>query len=102
MTKFSILQLNKKCDNYHNKLFTSFSLLNELFNSKPDMNDYNVVYTGELSKESDNDLVLCETVFKIFNINRPEDFVGHSLSVSDIVAINGNYYFCDDFGFVKL
>ena len=104
MIKFSILQLNKNCSEYSNKLFTSIHILEKLFETTPNINDYNVIYTGELSNENteDNDFELCEKIFKIFNISRPDDFVGHSLSVSDIVEINGNYYFCDDFGFVKL
>ena len=101
MTKFSILQLNKNCADYRNKVFTSLSLLEKLFGTKPNMNDYNVIYTGELSEEGD-ELALCESIYCKFNYNHPEDFVGHSLSVSDIVVLNNNYYFCDDFGFVKL
>lgn len=51
-----------------------------------------------------NDL---EDVFRKFNIGeRPTDFTGHSLSVSDIVEIldeeNKGAYFCDSFGFKKI
>lgn len=67
----------------------------------PNLNDYDVVFTGELLEECD-ELVMCEQLFTTFNINHPENFKGHSLSVSDIVKINENYYFCDNFGFVKL
>ena len=40
------------------------------------------------------------------NINRPSDFTGHSLSVSDIVEIvrkdETKYYYCDDFGWTDI
>lgn len=103
MTKFSILQLDKNCENYLGKLFSSTRILEKCMNTKPNLDDYSVIYTSELSDDGDSsDLQLCEVVFRLFNINRPDDFVGHSLSVSDIVEMNGNYYYCDNFGFVKL
>lgn len=50
-----------------------------------------------------NDL---EDVFRKFNVEKPIDFTGHSLSISDIVEIldgeNKGAYFCDSFGFKKI
>lgn len=47
-----------------------------------------------------------EDVFHKFNVEKPIDFMGHSLSVSDIVEIldeeNKGTYFCDSFGFKKI
>jgi hypothetical protein len=49
-----------------------------------------------------------EDIYMIFNLNHPEDYRGHSLSVSDIVSVVGykeiedGYYFCDSFGWKKL
>lgn len=43
-----------------------------------------------------------ERIFTRFNINRPEDFKGHSLSVSDVIVLNGTAYYTDSFGFKKL
>ena len=45
--------------------------------------DYKLVYVGELSGNMSLD-----DIFERFNIDRPEDFRGHSLSVSDIVVLN--------------
>lgn len=39
-----------------------------------------------------------EEIFEKFNINRPEDFQGHSLSVGDIVSIDDKLYICCNFG----
>ena len=41
-------------------------------------------------------------LFELFNLNHPKDFHGHSLSVSDIVELNGVNYYCDAMGWVKL
>ena len=43
-----------------------------------------------------------ELLYERFNLNRPEDFKGHSMSVSDVVVINGNAYYTDSFGFQRL
>ncbi len=47
-----------------------------------------------------------EGIFHTFNVNRPDDFRGHSLSVSDIVALKANgevsFHYVDSFGFQKL
>lgn len=65
-----------------------------------DLNDYEVVYEGELNYlEMPNAL---EELFKIFNIKIPEDFKGHSMSISDIVEIDGKNYYCDMIGWKEL
>ena len=45
--------------------------------------DYKLVYVGELLGNMSLD-----DIFERFNIDRPKDFRGHSLSVSDIVVLN--------------
>ena len=59
------------------------------------------VPTTETSPEK-----LLEGTFHMFNMNRPDDFNGHSMSVSDIIAlkINGevSFHYVDSFGFKKL
>ena len=66
-----------------------------------DINDYETVYEGETGPETNVYLVL-EDLFTIFNIERPEDFKGHSLSTSDIVELDGVNYYCDFVGWKKL
>ena len=43
-----------------------------------------------------------EEIFERFNVDRPDEFKGHSLSVSDIIDLEGNKYYVDDFGFKKV
>lgn len=67
---------------------------------KINLDDYEVVYEGELDyPEMPNAL---EELFDIFNIRRPNDFEGRSMSVSDIVEVDGDNYYCDAVGRVKL
>ena len=67
---------------------------------KINLKDYEVVYEGELEYSEISDAL--EELFEIFNIRRPEDFKGRSMSVSDIVEVDGDNYYCDAFGWVKL
>lgn len=47
-----------------------------------------------------------ETIYERFNIHRPEDFTGHSLSVSDVVVLESETekkaFYVDSFGFSEL
>ena len=47
-----------------------------------------------------------ERIFEKFNIDRPEDFKGHSLSVSDVVVLHQNgkdtAHYTDSIGFVDI
>ena len=65
-----------------------------------DLNDYEVVYEGELDcPEMPNAL---EELFEIFNNKRPKDFERRSMSISDVVEIDGKNYYCDFVGWVEL
>ena len=65
-----------------------------------DLNDYEVVYDGELDcPEMPNAL---EELFEIFNNRRPKDFEGRGMSISDIVEIDGKNYYCDFVGWEEL
>ena len=64
------------------------------------LNDYEVVYEGEI--EGNNVKAILEELFEIFNIDRPEDFKGHSLSVSDVVELDGINYYCDSIDWKRL
>lgn len=63
--------------------------------------DYKLVYVGELSGN-----MSLEDIFERFNIDRSEDFRGHSLSVSDIVVLNDGEkvtaHFVDSISFEQL
>ena len=63
--------------------------------------DYKLVYVGELLENTSMD-----DIFERFNIDRPKDFRGHSLSVSDIVVLNDGEkvtaYFVDSISFEQL
>lgn len=53
----------------------------------------------ERSEWYDNTNEMLERIYTRFNLNRPQDFNGHSLSVSDIIQLGDKYYYCDSYGF---
>lgn len=71
----------------------------------PDPANYEAIYTREVYPDDDTGRIL-ENFYYIFNDERPGDFVGHSLSVSDIVALKQDgkvsYHYCDSVGFQEL
>lgn len=67
--------------------------------------NYNFVYTEPFTQyASQRDRL--EEIWERFNNDHPADFKGHSLSVSDIVAIKQNdvvtYHYCDSYDFKEL
>ena len=67
--------------------------------------NYAAVYAGNLDRRGDTQDRLDE-LYETFNLRRPEDFRGHSLSVSDIVALKQNgvvsCHYVDSRGFKAL
>lgn len=91
---FAIYQM-KKGDEYHFKRFMDFDSLDE----QPNIADYDLIYNGKLSNVENEDNAL-DKIFSDFNINRPADFTGHSLSVRDVIVIGSNKaHYVDGIGF---
>ena len=98
--KIRIYQINADKD----EKFAAFERLEHI--EKIDPSIYGLVYEGSVQA---SDL---EDIYVMFNwanpdFKRPEDFYGHSLSVSDIVAVQENdeswsYWYCDAFGFEQV
>jgi hypothetical protein len=68
--------------------------------------DYECRYEGEFTDDTKTATEICEVIFYLFNMRRPEDFKGHSLSMSDVIEINTdittNFYYCDTCGWVRI
>ena len=60
------------------------------------IHDYVPVWRGVVESETVNGAL--EELFVIFNSNRPEQYCGRSLSVSDVVQLDDKNYYCDSFG----
>ena len=49
--------------------------------TKFDFADYELRYGGRFAENGKSDIEVCEAVYHLFNVARPEDFTGHSLSM---------------------
>jgi hypothetical protein len=74
--------------------------------NKIDERDYYLVYTREIFDNIKNIDLFLENIFVEFNLHHPEDYIGRSLSISDVVVIKQNgiisTYICNEFGFRKI
>jgi len=93
---FEIYQV-KRGNEFRDYRFESYESL-EAFNLKVELKNYDFIYKGRLQSGMD-----LEDIFIKFNEQRPDDFKGHSLSVSDVVVLNKNgqtsAHYVDSFGF---
>lgn len=97
--QFSIYQL-KHSDELHDIRFEPYDYLHK--NGIPcDIRNYDLVYSGHMRPHE-----TLENLFQKFNIERPEDFKGHSLSVSDVIVVRergkSTAYYVDSIGFKQL
>lgn len=66
-----------------------------------DRQNYDLVYTAPLDGKT-----TLEDIYRTFNLDRPANFTGHSLSVSDVVVLTRSgkeeAHYCDSFGFTPV
>ena len=96
--RFAIYQMDTGGE--HTYQFMGFESAKELGYSIKGK-DYKMVYVAPWLPT-----ITLNDIFERFNINRPNDFHGHSLSVSDVIVINRTAetkaYYVDSFGFEEL
>lgn len=72
----------------------------------PEREDYVQVYAGKENDYRDTETIL-NAIWEKFNINHPNDYHAHSLSVSDVVGLNVDshsweFYYVDSIGFKRI
>lgn len=96
---FMIYQL-KNGDSTRNLRFESLEQIKK-DKQLPVIENYNLVYSAPMKADT-----TLESLYTEFNINRPVDFAGHSLSVSDIVVLSdkgkNTAYYLDSVGWEKI
>lgn len=101
MIHFQILQANINTPDGAAIMFNNYDRIMKE-GKKLSLKAYNMVYEGEFEKNTSSKLPVTEQIYTMFNIARPKDFKGHSLSVSDIIIVNGTCFFCDSYCFKEI
>jgi len=102
---FGIYQINRDGAG-REYLYESTALLQKL-KHKADGADYDLIYVSSLSEtEIHSETEALDMIYERFNLDLPEDFRGHSLSVSDVVLMNREgktkAWYVDSIGFTEL
>ena len=96
---FSIYQLRNE-DSTRDYRFEPYDRL-QAAGRTVDKSNYTEVYTAPLAAGT-----TLEDIYRIFNVDYPADFKGHSLSVSDVVVLHQNgqdtAHYCDSVGFQQV
>lgn len=99
MREYQIYQLRSTNENADISFMNYDYLLKQ--NRQVDFSNYRHVYQGKMKPDMN-----LESIYTMFNIDKPDDFYGHSLSVSDIVVIHENgvekAYYVDSIGFKEI
>lgn len=70
-----------------------------------DHQNYDLTYTGHFEAAADANGTL-NSIYEKFNVDRPKDFTGHSLSMSDVIVLKQNEaltaHYVDSFGFKEV
>ena len=93
MKKVRVYQLPTE----HNAKFMGLEFVTE-HNIMPRLEEYNLVWEGEVEEDANLD-----ALYTKFNVGqKPEDYKGHSLSMSDLVEMDGKFYYCDEYGWEEV
>lgn len=98
--RYLLYQVKFEGENVRDFAFRSYDELQK-DNLNVDEGNYSCVYSGRLAEGQ-----LLDDLYEKFNLRRPLDFLGHSLSVSDVIAVNKigkkQAYYVDSFGFKEV
>ena len=110
MKSYSIYQIKDDAPNARYIKFSGLDFVKE--NDLCEMNGdlckldsdlYQKVYEGQTAiGEDEDDNVTLESLYMKFQGRKPEGYTGHSLSVSDVVVLDGTAYYVDSYGFEKI
>lgn len=98
MKNFKVYQLPVK----HNAKFMDLEFVREN-DIMPKLEDYNLVGESVIYPKADTSVfTMLDDIYATLNTCECDWFHGHSLSMSDVVEIDGKYYYCDDFGWEEI
>ena len=100
--KYKVLQIPFPTNEVEEKIFHKYAYAPLRWIDRVHPEYYKVTYDGNIETTKTDVFEILEELFTLLNINHPEDYKGHSLSVSDIILIDEHYYFCDSLGWKEV
>ena len=100
--KYTVLQIPFPETEEEKKIFSKYAYrsLDRIDYVHPEY--YEKTYEGNIETNKTDEIKILEEIFTLLNINHPEDYKGHSLSVSDIVVLNDKKYYCNSYGWDEI
>ena len=100
--KYTVLQIPFPETEEDKKIFSKYAYrsLDRIDYVHPEY--YEKTYEGNIETDKTDEIKILEEIFTLLNINHPEDYKGHSLSVSDIVVLNDKKYYCNSYGWDEI
>ena len=102
--KFKILQLK-----HEEKIIQKYGFMDYDYASRHgfSLNDYEVTYEDQMPYNPKSEFESMDSwlnsIFVMFNMDRPEDFNGHSMSVSDIIQTeDGRMFYVEPIGWREI
>ena len=101
MKQIKVYQVSESAPNSHFLMFSSLDMVEHL-ELKVSIENYKVVWEGQVEDKGDV-MATLDRVFRMLNVGqKPEGYKGHSLSVSDVIEMDGKYYYCDSYTFEEI
>ncbi len=82
-------------------LFASLDLVKKI-NLEVKKENYNPVWESKMEVDKERIFATLEDIYSMCQSPKMQDYKGHSLSVSDMIEVDGVCYYCNPFGFVRM
>lgn len=105
--RFRVYQLDFEGIQTYPFAFRSIKAMHKAGYQQPPAADYRLVYDGTITCARDSEpKVILKHIYDRCNDNFPDGYLGHSLSMSDVVELydeeKRSYYYCDEHGFTPV
>lgn len=103
--RIAIYQMNTNLPEYEDLFGKNYDTVSKVLKNlrRTIKQYYKLIYVDERYYPHKSYFEILDELYCEFNEEeKPESYRGHSLSISDIVVLNGVLYYCDDYTWVEI
>lgn len=100
--KYTVYQIPFPTNKEEEKIYHRYAFAHLDWIDKVHFKYYKETYSGDIDTQNTKTYQILDDIFRELNLNHPADYKGHSLSVSDIILIDGHYYYCDAYSWEEI